>query len=88
MDRYRVGVRRACAVVGQCRSGWYYRPRDRDDAPLLRRMEGIAGSRVRYGYWRIYVLLRREGWQVNHKRVTLSANMSETPIFPAFSVRG
>lgn len=32
-------------------------------------MEEIAGTRVRYGFWRIYVLLRREGWQVNHKRV-------------------
>ncbi|PAU94390.1 hypothetical protein CK503_06200 [Aliifodinibius salipaludis] len=26
-------------------------------------------TRVRYGFWRIYVLLRREGWMVNHKRV-------------------
>ncbi len=25
--------------------------------------------RIRYGMWRIYVLLRREGWRVNHKRV-------------------
>jgi putative transposase len=24
---------------------------------------------VRYGYFRIYVLLRRDGWMVNHKRV-------------------
>lgn len=25
--------------------------------------------RVRYGFWRVYTLLRREGWVVNHKRV-------------------
>ncbi len=24
---------------------------------------------MRYGYYRIYILLRREGWKVNHKRV-------------------
>ena len=29
----------------------------------------IAKTRVRYGYKRIHVLLRREGWSVNHKRV-------------------
>jgi Transposase IS116/IS110/IS902 family/HTH-like domain/Integrase core domain len=29
----------------------------------------IAATRVRYGYRRIHVLLRREGWRVNHKRV-------------------
>jgi transposase InsO family protein len=31
--------------------------------------EGIAETRVRYGYRRIYVLLRREGWGVNAKRI-------------------
>lgn len=69
MDRYRVGVRRACSVVKQSRSAWYYLPRERDDSPLLRRMEEIAATRVRYGFWRIFVLLRREGWTDNHKRV-------------------
>ena len=29
----------------------------------------MAAARVRYGYFRIYILLRREGWRVNHKRV-------------------
>lgn len=33
------------------------------------RIREIAATRVRYGYKRIHVLLRREGWQVNHKRV-------------------
>ncbi|MDH4910066.1 IS3 family transposase [Xanthomonas euvesicatoria] len=69
VDRYRVGVRRACTVVKQSRSAFYYQPRDNDDAPLLRRIEEIAAVRVRYGFWRIYVLLRREGWKANHKRV-------------------
>lgn len=32
-------------------------------------MEEIAATRVRYGFWRIFVLLRREGWTDNHKRV-------------------
>lgn len=33
------------------------------------RIKEIAAARVRYGYYRIYILLRREGWTVNHKRV-------------------
>lgn len=40
-----------------------------DQAPLRMRIREIAANRVRYGYQRIYVLLRREGWKVNHKRV-------------------
>ena len=42
----------------------------RDDQAVLRmRIREIAEARVRYGYYRIYILLRREGWTVNHKRV-------------------
>lgn len=32
-------------------------------------MRQIAQTRVRYSMWRIYTLLRREGWPDNHKRV-------------------
>ena len=57
MDRYRVSVRRACAVVKQWRPGWYYQPKAKGDGPLLKRIEEIAAVRVRYGVWRIFVLL-------------------------------
>jgi putative transposase len=36
---------------------------------LRRRIRELAAARVRYGYFRIYILLRREGWRINHKRV-------------------
>ena len=39
------------------------------DAPLKARMHKVASTRVRYGFWRIYVLIRRDGWHVNHKRI-------------------
>jgi len=34
-------------------------------APLRLRIRDLAKTRVRYGYFRIYILLRREGWMVN-----------------------
>jgi putative transposase len=37
--------------------------------PLRRRLREIAATYVRYGYRRLTVLLRREGWKVNAKRV-------------------
>ena len=56
-------------VVQIGRSTQRYRSR-REDNPFLRvRIREIAETRVRYGYRRIYILLRREGWHVNHKRV-------------------
>ena len=32
-------------------------------------MKEIAAVRIRYGFWRVYILLRREGFKDNHKRV-------------------
>lgn len=37
--------------------------------PLRRRLRELAHVRVSYGYRRLHVLLRREGWTVNHKLV-------------------
>ena len=51
------------------KSGYYYRFKKVTQTALRRRIREIASTRVGYGYKRIYVLLRREGWQVNHKRV-------------------
>ena len=65
---YRIGIRRACEVVGLQRSVYYYKS-VKDDRVLRQRIRDIAEVRVRYGYWRIYILLRREGWHVNHKKV-------------------
>jgi putative transposase len=33
------------------------------------RIKEIANTRVHYGYRRVHVMLRREGWQDNVKRV-------------------
>jgi putative transposase len=37
--------------------------------PLRLRLRELATSRIAYGYRRLHVLLRREGWEINHKRV-------------------
>lgn len=66
---YRVSVRRACRVLSICRATTQYRSVKVDDPALRSRIKEIAAARVRYGYPRIYVLLRREGWKINRKRV-------------------
>jgi len=62
-------VTRACGLIGISRSLYCYRSRRADAAPLRARIEEIAAAKRRYGYRRVYVRLRREGWQVNRKRV-------------------
>ena len=51
------------------RSTYRYEARGRDDTALRMRIKELAKTYVRYGYKRIHVLLLREGWDVNHKRV-------------------
>ena len=63
------GVTRACGLVGISRSLFRYRSRRPDSGPLRDRIEAIAATKRRYGYRRVYLRLRREGWEVNRKRV-------------------
>lgn len=63
--------RGACRAVGLNRSTWQYRSnRKRDDEPLKAAIRKIAEKRRRFGQDRILLVLRREGWRDNHKRVS------------------
>ena len=66
---WRVSIRRACRALPVERSTYHYRSRRAGQAQLIERIKDMAATRVRYGYRRIHVLLRREGWRVNAKRV-------------------
>ena len=62
--------RRACRLVGMARTSCRYeRQRQGREEKLKARLHTLAGERRRFGYRRLTVLLRREGWTVNHKRV-------------------
>jgi putative transposase len=66
---YGVGERRACQATGFHRSSQRYRSRRDPQTELRIRLRDLAASRIRYGYRRLHILLRREGWPVNAKRV-------------------
>jgi putative transposase len=66
---FRVSERRACRLVGVARSSYRYRSQAADQTALRLRLRDLAAARVRYGYRRLHILLRREGWRINHKRV-------------------
>ena len=59
----------ACRLALLSRTGWYRRPKAKDQAVLRARIRELAHARPRFGFLRIWVLLRREGWLVNKKRV-------------------
>jgi putative transposase len=73
VDFVRVGFvvseRRACRVIGCDRKTYRSKSRAKEQTALRMRLRELARVRVRYGYRRLHILLRREGWRVNHKRV-------------------
>ena len=64
-----VSHRRACGLIDLGRSTLYYVSQRKDDRALRMRLRELAAALPRFGYRRLYVILRREGWQINHKRV-------------------
>jgi putative transposase len=66
---YRRSERRACQLLGMSRSSCRYQPRRPQEKALRQRLRELAAERRRFGYRRLHVLLRREGWAVNWKRV-------------------
>jgi len=66
--RFGLSIRRACGLVGLWRSTWQYRAHRPDEQALRGRLRELAEQRRRFGAPRLHVLLRREGWMINHKR--------------------
>lgn len=66
---YGVSERRVCGVIQLQRSTCQYRSVADEQAALRIRLKDLAQARVSYGYRRLHILLQREGWKVNHKRV-------------------
>ncbi len=69
VERFGLSVRRACKLVGLSRTSFHYRPATKPDEEVIRkRLRELAQTRRRFGCPRLHVMLRREGFVINHKR--------------------
>lgn len=69
MGRYQVSERRATLSARFCRSSLRYRSCRDPQTALRQRLRELAQTRVRFGYRRLLVLLRREGWELGTHRL-------------------
>ena len=69
MEAAGISERQACRFTGFARSSQRYASRRASDTALRERLHTLALLRPRWGYRRLYRLLRREGMTVNRKRV-------------------
>jgi putative transposase len=68
MMAHELGITRACGLIGISRSLYRYQAKRSGDEELKARLIELAEQKRRYGYRRLHVLLRREGWDINRKR--------------------
>jgi hypothetical protein len=68
-ERFQVATTRACELARFSRAAFYRKSQAKDQSALRLRIREIAHARPRFGYQRIHVMLRREGWAVNKKRI-------------------
>jgi len=73
-ERFDVSQRRACRLLGQNRSTQRQKAKKTKEAKeeeerLTRQLLELVRQHPRYGYRRVWALLRRQGWRVNRKRV-------------------
>jgi putative transposase len=68
---FKLSERRACQTIAQPRSTQRYAGQRTgiDSSALSCRISELSKENPRYGYRRVWALLRREGWEVNKKRV-------------------
>jgi len=67
-SEWRISIRRACRGLEVDRSTYHYKSRRSGQAAIEQRIREICHVRVRYGYRRVHILLRREGWVINQKK--------------------
>ena len=69
VTRHGLSERRACLIFGVDRSSHRYRSRRAADADLRGRIRELAAVRRRFGYRRLFVLLRRDGEPSGRNRI-------------------
>lgn len=67
-EKHHLSERRACTIVGLCRSSCRYQAVPKNDEEIRSRLRELAEQRRKFGAPRLHTMLRREGYLINHKR--------------------
>ena len=69
VKKHSISIRQACKLFSISRTAYHYVKKTSENGEEVKRLFEIAYRYPTYGYWKIYYLLRDEGFVINHKRV-------------------
>ena len=64
-----LSIRQACRSLNLSRTVYHYRPNTTHDEPVISALQAAAERYPRYGFPKLFQILRRQGYPWNHKRV-------------------
>lgn len=67
--QFTMSIRQACRTLSLSRTVYCYQPDTRRDEAVIQVLTGLAERYPRYGFKKLFQLLRRQGHVWNHKRV-------------------
>ncbi len=67
--QFTMGIRQACRTLSLSRTVYFYQPDALRDEPVIHALTELAERYPRYGFKKLFQLLRRQGNTWNHKRV-------------------
>ena len=68
-EKYGFGIRRTCRVMQISRTVYQYQAKRCSDQEIIDALTLLAENHPRYGFMKLFQLLRKQGLQWNHKRV-------------------
>ena len=67
--KHGLSVRSACHTLRLSRTVYHYKPNTSRDEPVIKTLQELADRYPRYGFGKMFPILRRHGHRWNHKRV-------------------
>jgi putative transposase len=69
LKRYKMSELHSCGLIGIHKSTYRYKSKKKLDKNLRKKIKKIAYKYTRYGYRRIYAVIRNKGLKINHKKI-------------------
>ena len=69
IQEHGVSQRQACKALSMPRSSYQYKPKPKNDMPVIQALEELLAKHNSIGFWQSHYRLRRKGHQWNHKKI-------------------